>query len=115
MVSHHKTLNSGIIQKTLPHEVHKYGIPCLVTEFHQKGQKAGIFPFYSNMLSLLLVLLINLYCAYMYMQYTTVKSPTSVSCRPPDKSAYWKIIFLITQPKHMLWVLKRTVSMRRFF
>ena len=25
-----------------------------------------------------------------------------------------KIIFLISQPKHMLWVLKRTVSMRRF-
>ena len=26
-----------------------------------------------------------------------------------------KIIFLISQPKHMLWVLKRTVSMRWFF
>ena len=26
-----------------------------------------------------------------------------------------EIIFLISQPKHMLWVLKRTVSMRRFF
>ena len=26
-----------------------------------------------------------------------------------------KIIFLIPQPKHMLWVFKRTVSMRRFF
>ena len=35
--------------------------------------------------------------------------------RPPDKSAYWKIIFLISKPKHMLRVLKRTVSMRRFF
>ena len=31
------------------------------------------------------------------------------------KSVYLKIIFLISQPKHMLWVLKRTVSMRRFF
>ena len=31
------------------------------------------------------------------------------------KSAYKKINFLISQPKHMLWVLKRTVSMRRFF
>ena len=30
---------------------------------------------------------------------------------PPDKSAYQKIIFLISQPEHMLWVLKRTVSM----
>ena len=35
--------------------------------------------------------------------------------RLPDKSAYWNIIFLIFQPKHMLWVLKRTVSMTRFF
>ena len=32
-----------------------------------------------------------------------------------DKSAYLKIIFLISHSKHMLWVLKRTVSMRRFF
>ena len=37
------------------------------------------------------------------------------SGRPLDKSAYLKIIFLIPQPKHMLWVLKRTVLMRRFF
>ena len=28
------------------------------------------------------------------------------------KDAYLKIIFLISQPKHMLWVLQRTVSMR---
>ena len=26
-----------------------------------------------------------------------------------------KKYFLFSQPKHMLWVLKRTVSMRRFF
>ena len=38
-----------------------------------------------------------------------------VIVRPPDKSEYLKIIFLISQPKHMLWVLKRTVSMKRFF
>ena len=31
------------------------------------------------------------------------------------KSAERKFNFLISQPKHMLWVLKRTVSMRRFF
>ena len=31
------------------------------------------------------------------------------------KSAYQKCYFLISQPKYMLWVLKRTVSMRRFF
>ena len=31
------------------------------------------------------------------------------------KSAYRKTDFLISQSKHMLWVLKRTISMRRFF
>ena len=36
-------------------------------------------------------------------------------CRPPDKSGYWKTIFFSSHPKHMLWVLKRTVSMRPFF
>ena len=35
--------------------------------------------------------------------------------RPLVKSAYQKNNFLISQPKHMLWVLKRSVSMRRFF
>ena len=35
--------------------------------------------------------------------------------RPPDKCVYWKFIFIISHPKHMLWVLKRTVSMRQFF
>ena len=35
--------------------------------------------------------------------------------RPLVKSVHQKIHFLISQPKHMLWVLKRTVSMRRFF
>ena len=35
--------------------------------------------------------------------------------RPLVESAYQKINFLISQPKHMLWVLKRTVSMRRLF
>ena len=35
--------------------------------------------------------------------------------RPPDKTVYLKINFLISQLKHMLWVLKRTVSMRRSF
>ena len=34
---------------------------------------------------------------------------------PLVKSAYKKISFLISQPKYMLWVLKRTVSVRRFF
>ena len=35
--------------------------------------------------------------------------------RPLDKTVYLKIIYLIFEAKHMLWVLKRTGSMRRFF
>ena len=31
------------------------------------------------------------------------------------KSVYQKINFLISQPKHMLLVLRRTASMRQFF
>ena len=26
--------------------------------------------------------------------------------RTPDKSVYWKIVFFISSPKHMLWVLE---------
>ena len=33
--------------------------------------------------------------------------------KPPDKSAFLNIIFLISQIKHMLLVLKRTVSIRQ--
>ena len=32
-----------------------------------------------------------------------------------SKESVMKILFFISQPKHMLWVLKRTVSVRRFF
>ena len=34
---------------------------------------------------------------------------------PPDKIAYSKNNFLISPLKHMFWVLKRSVLMRRFF
>ena len=34
---------------------------------------------------------------------------------PLKRVSNWKLLFLIFHPKHMLWVLKRTVSMRRFF
>ena len=37
------------------------------------------------------------------------------TCRPLVKSVLQKNNFLISQPKHMLCVLKRTVSIRRFF
>ena len=42
-------------------------------------------------------------------------SYTSKVLGPVVKSAYQKFHFLISKPKHMLWVLKRTVSMSRFF
>ena len=35
-------------------------------------------------------------------------SQTASHTHPPDKSAQWKISFVIFQPKHMLWVLKST-------
>ena len=35
--------------------------------------------------------------------------------RPLVKSAYQKFDVLISKPEHILWVLKRNVSMRRFF
>ena len=52
-----------------------------------------------------------------YQYYSVVKYSKVgfFSDRPPDKSAYWKIIFFISHAKHMLWVLKRTISMRRLF
>ena len=40
---------------------------------------------------------------------------TTDTSKTLDKSAYQKINFLVSHPKHMLWVLKRTVSMRQFF
>ena len=43
------------------------------------------------------------------------KGKLDMLIRPPDKSAKLKIIFLISQPKHMFWVLKRTISIRWFF
>ena len=35
--------------------------------------------------------------------------------RPPDKSAYLYNNFLISQPKYMLRILKRTFTLSRFF
>ena len=52
--------------------------------------------------------------AVTYWQIELQEGPVA-GRQAPDKSAYLNIIFLISPPKHMLWVLKRTVSMRRFF
>ena len=52
----------------------------------------------------------------MYFKVSQVKiSKFDFFLRPADKSVYWKSIFFISHLKHMLWVLKRTVSMRGFF
>ena len=45
--------------------------------------------------------------------YYTIDTNSLIS-RHPNKGAYWKTIFFISHPKHMLCVLKRTVSIRRF-
>ena len=56
-----------------------------------------------------------------YPLQTKFAPPTNKVCwgynnsRTLVKSGNKKFNFLISQPKHMLWVLKRTVSMRRFF
>ena len=36
-----------------------------------------------------------------------------INTRPLVKSAYQIFSCLISQPKHMLWILKRTVSVRK--
>ena len=36
-----------------------------------------------------------------FIKQVLVKSEVRLTDRPPDKSAYWKINFLISQPKHM--------------
>ena len=58
----------------------------------------------------------NLSSAAVVIGVLRVKLAHEILARPLVKSgALLKIYFLISQPKHMLWVLKRTVSMRRFF
>ena len=48
-------------------------------------------------------------------QQITKEHAKLLSIRPLVKRVYQKYDFLVSQPKHMLWVLKRTISMRRFF
>ena len=49
-------------------------------------------------------------------QKKACKVSEHVKSRPPDKIVYWTtVFFLISQAKYMLWVLKRTVSIRRLF
>ena len=50
-----------------------------------------------------------------YHTKASYKHPSGVFSRPLVKSAYKKKKFLISQPKPVLWVLKRIVTMRPFF
>ena len=45
----------------------------------------------------------------------SVNKYNKIMTGPPIRTVYLKIIFLISLPKHMLWLLKRTVSYRQFF
>ena len=46
-----------------------------------------------------------------YLLFSVCQSThLGVSSSPQDKSAYWKTIFIITHPKHMLLVLKEQSS-----
>ena len=45
--------------------------------------------------------------------FDNLKNAVDCLFRMLVKSAKQKFNFVISQPKHMLWVLKRTVSMRR--
>ena len=44
-----------------------------------------------------------------------VRADTNISSELSGNECVTKIILLISEPKHMLWVLKRMVSMRLFF
>ena len=57
----------------------------------------------------------NIKVAAFTVSQKSLNTKSETESRPPDKNLYLNIIFLISQPKHMLWVLKKTVSMRRFF
>ena len=56
-----------------------------------------------------------LHCNSFYVKLSLYITSSLTTHRALVKSAYQKNNFLISQPKHMLWVLKRTVLMRWFF
>ena len=55
----------------------------------------------------------SLCCLEINMQLMDALFDLGLLFRPIDKHAFF--FLLISQPKHILWVLKRTVSMRRVF
>ena len=55
------------------------------------------------------------YCVYLLSCELISIVKGSDTDSPLVKSVYQKNNFLISQPNYMLWVIKRTVSMRRFW
>ena len=51
----------------------------------------------------------NLYVDILQCQMYSLFYNLFKCTRHSDECAYLKIMYLISQPKHMLWVLKRTV------
>ena len=47
-----------------------------------------------------------------FIKVSTIRPIGQLKIRLPDKGVKLKLNFLIFQPKHMLWVLKRTISLR---
>ena len=47
--------------------------------------------------------------------YASVHTNSIRALDKPECAFFFLFVFLISQPKHILWVLKRTVSLRRFF
>ena len=92
IISHNKEIgyNINVLQQTA----------CLVEEQCQNAQKQFSIKTYPELI---------LYKPVGKYQFT-------MACiRALVMIAYQEINCLISQSKHMLWVLKRTVSMRRFF
>ena len=87
-----------------------HGRPCFSREvhgvsLHQKGLQPNLHVIYRE------------YEGHVLTDVISVLSKGSpfqiILSKPLVKSAYPKLFFLNTQLKHMLWVLKITVSMRR--
>ena len=63
-----------------------------------------------------LTLKLFVFLTYVSVQIFRVKKVKFLNiAKPSDKYALLKIDFLISLSKHMLWLLKRTISMRWFF
>ena len=55
------------------------------------------------------------YCVYTGQPLIPFEPTREILVGPQIRVFYQKIIFFFSQPKHMLWVIKRTVSLRLFF